>query len=204
MPVSKESQIWQSLVEMGNTKLLRRNEVKELPKILGENELPRALVTGSYKDRFMESAAAGSLVATDWRILFVYFYKTGFFGQGELRVEQFNYNRITSIDPVRGSFSSLPKVAIYVNGQRTEFNVDLGEDRFPFAEHARQWLANSKALVRAKSAQNSQPPEQEKSTQTSQPSIGVADELKKLADLRDAGVLTNREFEAQKQRLLGS
>lgn len=32
----------------------------------------------------------------------------------------------------------------------------------------------------------------------------TADELKKLADLKDQGVLTAEEFEAQKQRLLGS
>jgi putative oligomerization/nucleic acid binding protein len=32
----------------------------------------------------------------------------------------------------------------------------------------------------------------------------VADELRKLAELRDAGVLTEAEFAAQKARLLGS
>jgi hypothetical protein len=32
----------------------------------------------------------------------------------------------------------------------------------------------------------------------------VADELRKLSELRDAGVLTNAEFNAQKARLLGS
>ncbi len=32
----------------------------------------------------------------------------------------------------------------------------------------------------------------------------VAEELSKLADLRDRGVLTQDEFDAQKQRLLGA
>ena len=32
----------------------------------------------------------------------------------------------------------------------------------------------------------------------------VADELKKLAELRDAGVLTEEEFDTQKAKLLGS
>jgi hypothetical protein len=31
----------------------------------------------------------------------------------------------------------------------------------------------------------------------------IADELKKLAELRDAGVLTDDEFASQKARLLG-
>jgi hypothetical protein len=33
--------------------------------------------------------------------------------------------------------------------------------------------------------------------------LSVADELLKLAQLRDAGVLTPQEFEAQKAKLLG-
>jgi hypothetical protein len=35
------------------------------------------------------------------------------------------------------------------------------------------------------------------------PATSLADELAKLASLRDSGVLTNAEFEAQKARLLG-
>jgi uncharacterized protein DUF4429/putative oligomerization/nucleic acid binding protein len=35
-------------------------------------------------------------------------------------------------------------------------------------------------------------------------SVSVADELKKLAELRDSGILTNEEFDAQKSHLLGS
>jgi hypothetical protein len=34
--------------------------------------------------------------------------------------------------------------------------------------------------------------------------IDVADQLTKLAALRDSGVLTEAEFEGQKQKLLGS
>jgi hypothetical protein len=37
-----------------------------------------------------------------------------------------------------------------------------------------------------------------------QPQIDVADQLAKLAGLRDSGVLTVAEFEAQKQKLLGT
>jgi hypothetical protein len=35
------------------------------------------------------------------------------------------------------------------------------------------------------------------------PQPDLADQLRKLADLRDAGVLTEKEFAAQKTRLLG-
>jgi hypothetical protein len=36
-----------------------------------------------------------------------------------------------------------------------------------------------------------------------QPHVDVADQLTKLADLRDRGVLTDAEFETQKKKLLG-
>ena len=37
----------------------------------------------------------------------------------------------------------------------------------------------------------------------SEPKLDLADQLRKLADLRDAGVLTDEEFSSQKARLLG-
>jgi hypothetical protein len=37
----------------------------------------------------------------------------------------------------------------------------------------------------------------------STPDLSVADEIKKFADLRDAGILTTTEFEAKKKQLLG-
>lgn len=40
------------------------------------------------------------------------------------------------------------------------------------------------------------------SSETSSGTVSVADELAKLAQLKDAGVLTDEEFEAQKKRLL--
>lgn len=36
------------------------------------------------------------------------------------------------------------------------------------------------------------------------PSTSIADELKKLADLKESGVITEEEFEAQKQKILSA
>lgn len=47
------------------------------------------------------------------------------------------------------------------------------------------------------------PPVSEAPPRTSPPASSIADELIKLAQLRDAGVLTSDEFEAQKAKLLG-
>lgn len=49
-------------------------------------------------------------------------------------------------------------------------------------------------------------PELAASTQTASsppPTMSVADEIKKLADLRASGVLTDEEFQTQKAKLLG-
>lgn len=40
-------------------------------------------------------------------------------------------------------------------------------------------------------------------SENSKPQMSIADELKKLKELLDAGVLTQEEFEAQKKKLLG-
>jgi hypothetical protein len=40
--------------------------------------------------------------------------------------------------------------------------------------------------------------------QTPAPSVDVADELAKLADLKDRGVLSDAEFASQKAKLLGT
>ncbi len=38
---------------------------------------------------------------------------------------------------------------------------------------------------------------------SSQSSVSVADEIRKLASLRNEGILTNEEFDAKKKQLLG-
>ena len=58
-----------------------------------------------------------------------------------------------------------------------------------------QWLATRDASFK---------PAVPETTTTSAPTSSVADELRKLADLRDTGILTAEEFEAQKRRLLNA
>jgi hypothetical protein len=69
--------------------------------------------------------------------------------------------------------------------------------------------ANAKAKAEAKQAKRAdkhgtEPTSVEAPVVTSPPVTSVADELKKLADLRDAGVLTEEEFAGQKAVLLAN
>jgi len=50
----------------------------------------------------------------------------------------------------------------------------------------------------------SAPPPSPTSAAAAPPAVGVAEELRQLAELKNSGVLTDEEFEAQKARLLGS
>jgi hypothetical protein len=61
--------------------------------------------------------------------------------------------------------------------------------------------AAAQALAAARGAQQAAP--QQATTQQPAGTVGVAEELTKLAALRDSGVLTEEEFAAQKARLLG-
>lgn len=47
------------------------------------------------------------------------------------------------------------------------------------------------------------PPPPVKAAPTPAPRPGAADELKKLADLKDAGIITQEEFDLQKAKLFG-
>ena len=62
-----------------------RGEIRELPKLLVDGELPERVVEGAY------NRSAGLLVVTDRRVLFI---DKGF---ASLRVEDFGFDQITSV-----------------------------------------------------------------------------------------------------------
>ena len=82
-----------------------KREIKELPKILWEDVLPEQIVTGYYKDK------TGLLVATDRRMIFL---EMGFLGQ--LKVEDFWYDNISSMESTRGIVWG--NVTVYSSGNK--------------------------------------------------------------------------------------
>jgi len=68
------------------------------------------------------------------------------------------------------------------------------------SELARQWQARFDVIIKRAEREDAASGQQ----QAEKPaSLSVADELRKLADLRSAGILTDAEFDAQKAKLLG-
>ena len=163
----------------GFDKWLSRKEIKELPSILWEDEVPEMLITGMY------NSGTGILVATDRRLVFV---DKGMFS---LKIEDFAYDRITSIESSTGMMFG--GITIYASGNKEEIKQVPKEITRPFSD----WLRAK--LSEPKPAQSSNA-----GAATANTPVSVADELDKLAGLRDRGIITNDEFDAQKSKLLGS
>lgn len=69
---------------------------------------------------------------------------------------------------------------------------------------ARRWHGILEVLVRRADAEEKSFDSKEREVQSALPSTSVADEIKKLADLHQSGLLTLDEFQQQKTRLLGA
>ena len=163
----------------GVDKWMTRGEIKELPSILWGNELPEKLITGTYNN------GRGILVATNRRLIFIDK------GMVSLKVEDFSYDKISSIESKTGMvFGSL---TIYASGNKEKFEyADKGLLR-GFADFLRAKISTQKSQSSPTAASPVENPSL---------TISVADELEKLAGLRDRGIITDEEFSAQKAKLL--
>ena len=159
-----------------------RREIKELPNILWEDELPEQCVTGTYKNN------SGVLVATDRRMLFV---DKGFLGQ--LKVEDFPYDKISSIESNRGIL--LGSITIYASGNQERI------DNIPKAQ-IDSFVAAQRDKISSLKHKNAVDPSP--SSHSGSQSQSVIDELEKIGKLHQQGILTDDEFEQAKARLLRS
>ena len=156
--------------------VLARKEIKELPDILWEDELPERIVAGTYNNGW------GILCATNKRLLFV--DKGLMFG---LKVESYVYESISSVESKSGLL--LGSVKVYASGNNEDFeNVDKRQAH-AFAQYVREKVSKSRTPTA--------PPVQQGPS-----SVSVAEELTRLADLMERGILTKEEFAQQKARLL--
>jgi len=167
----------------GTSRLLAFKEIKELPKILWEDERLEQIIQGLY------AGGNGILVATNKRLIFV--DKGMFYG---VRVEDFPYDNITSIQYETGLISG--EITVYASGNKAEIKyLDKGRTR-DFAEYVR-------ARTTATSKNASSP-----ATTVVPPPLPPADELiarlERLAKLKADGILTEEEFKIQKAKILSS
>ena len=108
MPTLEEIQKQVAAIE-GGSKFMPRKEIKELPNVLARDERVEQLAPGFY------NGGIGLLVATNRRLIFV--DKGMLYG---LRVEDFHYDRISSIQYKTGLL--LGEITIYSSGNRAEIS----------------------------------------------------------------------------------
>ncbi len=155
----------------GLESFLAHKEIKELPKILWENEEIVNLVQGFYNN------GTGLLVATNRRLIFV--DKGMLWG---VKVEDFPYDKISSIQYETGLL--MGEIDIFASGNRAEIkNIAKAKVR-PFAESVRSRISGAAVSK----------PAEETSNKYAQ--------LEKLAELKEKGILSEKEFEAEKAKLL--
>lgn len=162
---------------------LGKGEIKELPNILWENELLEKVVQGVYKN------GNGILVCTNSRLIFINK------GLMSLKVEDFPLKNISSIQYETGIL--MGKITIFASGNRADIgNIEKAYVR-NFAEYVRAKISDI-----SKSSVSSQPVQTNLSAQTASDDEIIA-QLERLAVLKEKGILTDEEFDAQKARILG-
>ncbi len=156
---------------------VHRGEIKQLPDILGENELPEKMMCVIY------DGWDGMLFATPSRLIFV---PSG--GKRSLRIEAFPYDAITSVESSTGIVFG--KMTIYSSGMEATFETIVDQE---FEEYLRAKIPAS-APSPATSDYAPAPP--------MMGTVSVADELEKLHNLVDKGILMQEEFEVLKKKLI--
>jgi hypothetical protein len=164
----------------GASKFLARKEIKELPSILWEDELPEKIVQGTYNNR------NGILVATNKRLIFL---DKGIFS---LKVEDFPYDKISSLQYASGLL--LGGIEVYASGNKAEIKNIAKDQVKPFCEYIRARITKASPHASMSKAPAA----------TSGDGNSVIDQIERLAKLKKQGILTEEEFKDQKQKILNS
>lgn len=154
-----------------------QKEIRALPKILDQDETIKAVTSG------MMNGATWLLACTNKRLIFL--NRGMIYG---LRQVQLPLDRIQSIDHeftlVFGSIS------VWDGASSFCIRLVLKSSILPFVK------ATQEAMYALRT-------QQQKPAAAHAPA-NIADQLTKLAELKEKGYLTNEEFQAQKHKLLGS
>lgn len=102
-------------------------------------------------------------------------------GMFSMKTEDFPYDKISSVEYESGFMKN--KVKISVSGKRVDFDFAEKDIAKMFSEFLRMKINEPKATPASATT-------------------SLADELKKLKDLLDAGALTQEEYDAAKKKLL--
>jgi hypothetical protein len=148
---------------------------------LQEGEGIIASIYGVYEFELMGSDTVRNaiLVATDRRIVFFAKKMMGY------DLESFPFENISSIEKSKGIMGH--SVAFYASGNKVKMKWINQGDIKEFTEYVNSMLGYQHNLT---TAQNTDSP------------VDIPDQIKKLADLKDQGILTEEEYDLKKKELL--
>lgn len=156
-----------------------KRELKNLASHLHDGETVRRIAQGTYENN------QGILVLTDVRLLFLFH---GIVGQAK---EDFPLKLISSVQTKKGFASG--ELKIFVSGNNAVISGVINTDLDPLADALREGMAKQHAPAHSPDPARA----------ASQPAEADPFEtMQKLASLRDAGILTDDEFEAKKKDIL--
>jgi len=124
----------------GAEKFFGRREIKALPSILWEDELPEKIIQGMYNN------GNGILVATNKRLVFIDK------GLMSLKVEDFPYDKISSIQYSTGML--MGGIEIYASGNKAEIKNITKDHVKPFAEYVRARITGAIAHASSPATQD--------------------------------------------------
>ena len=165
-----------SAVEKMGWKLGGRREIKHLNEYLTPHETVHRIVQGTYEND------QGIAVLTDQRLVFL------FHGLVRNRVEEFYFDRISSVQNEGGIATG--SVVIHASGNKAKISQIVKDDARALADDIRTHLGGPRVVAAV------EPP-------VADP-VGAdpLEQIRKLGELRDAGLLSDDEFEAKKGDLL--
>lgn len=156
-----------------------KRELRNLASHLHDGEIVRRIAQGTYENN------QGILVLTDVRLLFLFH---GIMGQAK---EDFPLKLISSVQTKTGFASG--ELKIFVSGNNAVISSVINTDLAPLADALREGMAKQHAPVPAPVPL----PAASRPAETD-----PFEAMQKLASLRDAGILTDDEFEAKKRNIL--
>lgn len=139
-------------------------------------------VLGAYETKIMgsDSVRNGVFLATNKRLLFYAKKLTGY------DLESFPYSNISSFEASKGFMGH--SISFFASGNEVKMKWINDGDVKGFMDHLRHNAGKK----------DDSPTEQP----TNENKRSIVDDLKELAELRDSGILTEEEFQQQKEKIL--
>ncbi|WP_327587054.1 PH domain-containing protein [Nonomuraea sp. NBC_00507] len=164
----------QAAASLMRNKMGAKREIRRLVEYLWEGEQVQLMSAGQY------GQGTGLVALTDRRLLFV---KDGIMSKS---TEDFPLEKISSVEWSSGML--LGSLTVFASGNKAEITSMDKQDGKQLGDRLRERLASGRPSGAAPAPA---------------PSGGdVYDQLRKLGELRDAGVLTQAEFEEKKTALM--